>query len=118
MRIVRRLILRHRARRTVLSALRFAERLRKSDSEFAPTYADTINGIGDELALIARRAGRDDGDRRAIVAGSLQAFQTMYRGNTALAGRLAQRVAPRILITDEAASPGPTPQYVAHYLAV
>lgn len=113
MRIVRRLILRHRARRAVLSALRFAERLRKSDSEFAPTYVDTINAIGDELALIARRVGRDDGDRRAIVAGTLLAFQSMYRGNPGLARRLAQRLSPRILIADVADAAGSSPQYLA-----
>jgi len=98
----------------VLSALRFAERLRKSDSEFAPTYADTINGIGDELALLAQRMCRDDRDRRAVLAGSLLAFQGMYRSNPGLAQRLTHRLTPRILTTD-----APTPSLAAvQYIAV
>lgn len=114
MRILKRMILRHRARRTVLSALRFAERLRKSDSEFAPSYADTINGIGDELAILALRTCRNEADRRAILAGLLLAFQNMYRGNPLLARRLTHRLAPRILISESVPASAPmTIQYIA-----
>lgn len=113
MRLVKRMVLRHRARRIVLSALRFAERLRKSDSEFAPSYVDTINGIGDELAVLAHRMCRDEADRRALHAGLLLAFQGMYRGNPGLAQRLAHRLAPRILAGDAQARPLPSAQYIA-----
>ena len=97
MRLLNRLVLRHRARQSVLNALRFAERLRKKNSEFAPTYSDTINGIGDELAILSRDTCRNEADRRALLAGLASAFQRMYRGNPALAQRIAQRLAPRIL---------------------
>jgi hypothetical protein len=71
--------------------------LRKQNSEFAPSYSDTINGIGDELASLSRDTCRNEADRRALLAGLLAAFQRMYRGNPALAHRIAQRLAPRIL---------------------
>ena len=97
MRVIARLILRHRARQNVFNSLRFAERLRKQNSEFAPSYMDTINGIGDELAILARDACRDEAERRAVLAGLLSAFQKMYRTNPALAQRITRRLAPRIM---------------------
>ena len=97
MRLLSRLVLRHRARQSVLNALRFAERLRRQNSEFAPSYSDTINSIGDELAILARDVCRNDAERRALLAGLLSAFQRMYRGNPALAQRITRRLAPRIL---------------------
>jgi transposase len=97
MRLLTKLFLRHRARQSVLNALRFAERLRKQNSEFAPSYSDTINNIGDELAILARDVCRGDAERRALLAGLLSAFQHMYRGNPALAQRIVHRLAPRIM---------------------
>jgi transposase len=105
MRLISRLVLRHRARQSVLNALRFAERLRKQNSEFAPTYSDTINSIGDELAILARDVCRDDTDRRALLAGLLSAFQRMYRSNPALAQRITRRLAPRILASGKSQTP-------------
>jgi transposase len=105
MRLITRLVLRHRARQSVLNALRFAERLRKQNSEFAPSYSDTINSIGDELATMSRDACRNDAERRALLAGLLSAFQRMYRGNPALAQRITRRLAPRILNLQSAHEP-------------
>ena len=105
MRLLSKLVLRHRARQSVLNALRFAERLRKQNSEFAPSYSDTINSIGDELAILARDACRSDGERRALLAGLLSAFQRMYRGNPALAQRIVHRLGPRILKSQSAQAP-------------
>ena len=105
MRLLSRLVLRHRARQSVLNALRFAERLRRQNSEFAPSYSDTINSIGDELAILARDVCRNDAERRALLAGLLAAFQRMYRGNPALAQRITRRLAPRILTTQTTAEP-------------
>jgi transposase len=106
MRLLSRLVLRHRARQSVLNALRFAERLRRQNSEFAPSYSDTINSIGDELAILARDVCRNDAERRALLAGLLSAFQRMYRGNPALAQRITRRLAPRILSAQTASDPG------------
>jgi transposase len=105
MRLLPRLVLRHRARQSVLNALRFAERLRRQNSEFAPSYSDTINSIGDELAILARDVCRNDAERRALLAGLLSAFQRMYRGNPALAQRITRRLAPRILAAQTPAEP-------------
>jgi transposase len=105
MRLLSRLVLRHRARQSVLNALRFAERLRKQNSEFAPSYSDTINSIGDELAILARDVCCNDAERRALLAGLLSAFQRMYRGNPALAQRITRRLAPRILTKQTATEP-------------
>jgi hypothetical protein len=81
----------------VFNALRFAERLRRQNSEFAPTYTDTLNSIGDELAIMARDGCRDLADRRAVLAGLLSAFQRMYKANPTLAQRIAHRLGPRIM---------------------
>jgi uncharacterized Zn finger protein len=97
MRLIARMVLRHRARQSVLNALRFAERLRRQNSEFAPTYMDTLNGIADELAMMARAGCRDEADRRALLAGLLSAFQRMYRGKPELAQRITRRLAPRVM---------------------
>jgi transposase len=105
MRLLSRLVLRHRARQSVLNALRFAERLRRQNSEFAPSYSDTINSIGDELAILARDVCRNDAERRALLAGLLSAFQRMYRGNPALAQRITRRLAPRILTAQTTSEP-------------
>jgi hypothetical protein len=98
MRIIARLVLRYRTRQSVLNALRFAERLRRRNSEFAPSYKDTLNGIGDELAALARTRCRNEADRRALLAGLMSAFERMYRGKPELAQRIAQRMAPRVMM--------------------
>lgn len=97
MSLLTKIVLRHRARQSVLSALRFAERLRRENSEFAPTYADTINSIGDELATMARDACRNAEERRALLAGLMAGFQRMYRSNATLPPRIARRLAPKIM---------------------
>ena len=91
------LVLRHRARKATLHVLRFAERLRKRNSEFAPSYLDTLESIGDELAVMARDHCRDEAERRALLAGLLSAMQRMYRGDPALAQRVTRRLAPRVM---------------------
>jgi hypothetical protein len=98
MRFIARLVLRYRTRQCVLNALRFAERLRRRNSEFAPSYKDTLNGIGDELATLARTHCRNEADRRALLAGLSSAFERMYRGKPELAQRIADRMAPRVLM--------------------
>jgi hypothetical protein len=103
MRFVRNIILRQRARQNALNALRFAERLRKRNSEFAPTYLDTLESIGDELAMLSRDACHDDRERRALLAGLMAALQRMYRSDPHMAQRVTRRLAPRILAGEPAA---------------
>jgi hypothetical protein len=113
MRLITRLVLRHRARQSVLNALRFAERLRKQNSEFAPSYTDTIDAIGAELANLVRSECSNDGDRRAVLAGLLAAFQRMYKGNPHLAQRLVRRLAPRILVAESVHEPASAAMRIA-----
>jgi hypothetical protein len=93
----RSLVLRHRARKVSIQLLRFAERLRKRDSEFAPTYKDTLETLGDELAVLARDHCRNHAERLALVKGLTAALQHMYRNDMALTSRVAGRLAPRVL---------------------
>ncbi len=104
MNFVRNIVLRHRARHSTLNALRFAERLRKRNSEFAPSYRETLESIGDELAILSRDACRHERERRAILAGLMAALQRMYRSDPQLAQRVTRRLAPRILAGEPAHS--------------
>jgi hypothetical protein len=97
MSFVRNLVLRQRARQNTLNALRFAERLRKRNSEFAPSYLETLESVGDELAIFSRDRCRDDRERRALLAGLMGALQKMYRADPHLPQRVTRRLAPRIL---------------------
>jgi len=97
MSFIRNIVLRQRARQSALNALRFAERLRKRNSEFAPSYRETLESVGDELAILSRDNCRDDRERRALLAGLLAALQRMYRSDPQLARRVTRRLAPRIL---------------------
>jgi hypothetical protein len=95
--LLRTLMLRRRARKAALHLLRFAERLRKRDSEFAPTYRDTLETLGDELAVMARDHCRNDAERRALLLGLTGALEQMYRNDPALTLRVAGRLAPRVM---------------------
>ena len=97
MSLLKNVMLQHRARKVALHALRFAERLRKRDSEFAPSYRDTIENIGDELAMMARDLCADETQRRALLSGLMSALKRMYRADPALAQRVTRRLAPRVL---------------------
>jgi hypothetical protein len=102
MSFVRNIVLRQQARQHALNALRFAERLRKRNSEFAPSYRDTLESVGDELAILSRDRCRDDRERRALLAGLMAALQRMYRSDPHLAQRVTRRLAPRILAGEPA----------------
>jgi len=104
MSLLKNVLLQHRARKAALHALRFAERLRKRNSEFAPSYRDTIENIGDELAMMARDLCVDEQERRALLAGLMSALRRMYRADPALAQRVARRLAPRVLTGSPAQS--------------
>jgi hypothetical protein len=97
MSLLKNVMLQHRARKAAMHAFRFAERLRKRDSEFAPSYRDTIENIGDELAVMARDLCVDEAQRRALLSGLMSALKRMYRADPALAQRVTRRLAPRVL---------------------
>jgi hypothetical protein len=97
MKLLKNVLLQQRARKATVHALRFAERLRKRDSEFAPSYRDTLENIGDELAMMAREMCSDERERRALLQGLMSALSRMYRADPALAQRVARRLAPRVL---------------------
>ena len=108
MSFIRNIVLRQRARQSALNSLRFAERLRKRNSEFAPSYRETLESLGDELAILSRESCRDERERRAILAGLMNALQKMYRTDPQLAQRVTRRLAPRIL-AGEPAQTHPSP---------
>jgi hypothetical protein len=97
MSLLKNVLLQHRARNATLHALRFAERLRKRDSEFAPTYRDTLENIGDELAIMARDLCVSERERRALLSGLMSALRRMYRADPEFAQRVTRRLAPRVL---------------------
>lgn len=103
-----RMVLRHRARKSTLHSLRFAERLRKRNSEFAPSYRETLESIGDELAIMARDQCDSEAERRALLQGLLSAMQRMYRNDPQLAQRVTRRLAPRVLSARPVQSDGAT----------
>jgi hypothetical protein len=52
--MLKNLKLRHRAYECAYNSFRFAARLRGDLSEFAPSIAETLQSVGDELAALAR----------------------------------------------------------------
>src|ERR1041384_4361955 len=61
--------LRNRAFGCAYNSFRFAARLRGDLSEFAPSIAETIQSVGDELAALARDACPTDGERKQLIDG-------------------------------------------------
>jgi hypothetical protein len=95
MRILKNMKLRHRAYACAYNSLRFDARLRDDASEFAPTLADTIDNVGDELATLARDACAHEGDRRHIISGleaALRAIGLSERAQVMVVSRLAPRI--------------------------
>src|SRR5690606_17793333 len=67
--LLRNLKLRHRAYVCTYNSFRFAARLRSDLSEFAPTIAETLASVGDELAALARDDCPTESERRQLIDG-------------------------------------------------
>jgi hypothetical protein len=96
--------LRHRAYACAYHSFRFAARLRGDLSEFAPSIAETLESVGDELAALARDDCPTEHERRQLIDGLESALRALGLSETAQAHILSQ-LAPRI-IAGEPASAG------------
>ena len=67
--MLKNLKLRHRAYVCAYNSFRFAARLRGDLSEFAPSIAETLESVGDELAALARDSCPSESERRQLIEG-------------------------------------------------
>ncbi len=94
--LLKNLKLRHRAYVCAYNSFRFAARLRGELSEFAPSIAETIQSVGDELAALARDSCPTEGERRQLIEGLEAALKALGLSESAQVHILSQ-LAPRIM---------------------
>jgi hypothetical protein len=88
--------LRNRAYGCAYNSFRFAARLRGDLSEFAPSIAETIQSVGDELAALARDACPSDRERKQLIDGLEGALRTLGLSDAAQV-HIVSQLAPRIM---------------------
>lgn len=96
MAILKNFRLRHRAYACAYNSFRFAVRLRGDLSEFAPSLAETLQSVGDELAALARTDCRNDAERRQLIDGLEAALKALGLSDATLASFVAE-LTPRIM---------------------
>jgi hypothetical protein len=101
--LIRNLKLRHRAYVCAYNSFRFAARLRGDLSEFAPSIAETLQSVGDELASLARDACPTENDRRQLIDGLEGALRALGLSDSAQVHIVAQ-LAPRIMAGEPAST--------------
>jgi hypothetical protein len=94
--LLKNLKLRNRAFGCAYNSFRFAARLRGDLSEFAPSIAETIQSVGDELAALARDGCPTDGERKQLIDGLEGALRALGLSDAAQVHIVAQ-LAPRIM---------------------
>jgi len=93
--LIRNFKLRQRAATCVFNTMRFATRLREDMSEFAPSFIETVESLGDELAIIARDACNNEKERGALLEGlavALRALDLSIATQTHVVARLRSRI--------------------------
>jgi hypothetical protein len=93
--LIRNFRLRQRASTYVFNTMRFASRLREDLSEFAPSFVESVESMGDELAIIARDACNNEKERGAILEGlavALRALDLSIATQTHIVARLRPRI--------------------------
>jgi len=93
--------LRHRAYVCAYNSFRFAARLRGDLSEFAPSIAETIASVGDELAALARDDCPTESERRQLIDGLEAALRALGLSETAQI-HIVSQLAPRIMAGEPA----------------
>jgi hypothetical protein len=93
--------LRHRAYVCAYNSFRFAARLRGDLSEFAPSIAETIQSVGDELAALARDGCPTESERRQLIDGLEGALRALGLSDTAQI-HIVSQLAPRIMAGEPA----------------
>jgi len=101
--LLRNLKLRHRAYVCTYNSFRFAARLRSDLSEFAPTIAETLASVGDELAALARDDCPTESERRQLIDGLEGALRALGLSDAAQVHIVAQ-LAPRIMAGEPASA--------------
>lgn len=99
--LLRNLKLRNRAYVCAYNSFRFAARLRGDLSEFAPSIAETIQSVGDELAAVARDACPSESERRQLIDGLKGALRALGLSDTAQV-LIVSQLAPRIMAGEPA----------------
>jgi hypothetical protein len=88
--------LRHRAYACAYNSFRFAARLRGDLSEFAPSIAETLESVGDELAAHARDSCPTENERRQLIEGLEGALKALGLSEAAQV-HIVSQLAPRIM---------------------
>jgi hypothetical protein len=101
--LLRNLKLRNRAYVCAYNSFRFAARLRGDLSEFAPSIAETIQSVGDELASLARDSCPAEGDRRQLIDGLEGALRALGLSDAAQV-HIVSQLAPRIMAGEPASA--------------
>ena len=92
--MLKNLKLRNRAYACAYNSFRFAARLRGDLSEFAPSIAETLESVGDELAALARRQLIDGLEAALRALGLSDAAQV----------HIVSQLAPRIMAGEPASA--------------
>jgi hypothetical protein len=101
--MLKNLKLRHRAYGCAYNSFRFAARLRGDLSEFAPSIAETLESVGDELAALARDGCPSEAERRQLIDGLESALKALGLSDAAQV-HIVSQLAPRIMAGEPASA--------------
>ena len=101
--LLKNLKLRNRAYVCAYNSFRFAARLRGDLSEFAPSIAETIHSVGDELAALARDGCPTMNERRQLIDGLEGALRALGLSDAAQI-HIVSQLAPRIMAGEPASA--------------
>ena len=101
--MLKNLKLRHRAYECAYNSFRFAARLRGDLSEFAPSIAETLQSVGDELAALARDSCPNESERRELIDGLEGALRALGLSDAAQV-HIVSQLAPRIMAGEPASA--------------
>jgi hypothetical protein len=101
--MLKNLKLRHRAYECAYNSFRFAARLRGDLSEFAPSIAETLQSVGDELAALARDSCPNESERRQLIDGLEGALRALGLSDAAQV-HIVSQLAPRIMAGEPASA--------------
>jgi hypothetical protein len=101
--MLKNLKLRHRAYVCAYNSFRFAARLRGDLSEFAPSIAETLESVGDELAALARDSCPAETERRQLIEGLEGALRALGLSDAAQV-HIVSQLAPRIMAGEPASA--------------
>jgi hypothetical protein len=97
--MLKNLKLKNRAYVCAYNSFRFAARLRGDLSEFAPSIAETLESVGDELAALAR--DNTEAERRYLIDGLEGALRALGLSDAAQV-HIVSQLAPRIMAGEPA----------------